>query len=226
MHRSAFNPAFIFFILFYIFFAGIFLSFIVYSGNANFFIQLNSINSSIGDFLMPYVTMFGDGMVIIPIGVILFISGRKKLALAVLASYLLSGLAVQVIKNLYSFPRPLTYFNNHIAIHTIRNYLPKGFSSFPSGHSASAFALAASIAYFTPRWKYSFLLLLFGCAVAFSRIYVAAHFPVDVLAGSLLGIFAGYLCSKWISGLHFKKGFLRSFKRDNLAQESQLEQPA
>jgi undecaprenyl-diphosphatase len=57
--------------------------------------------------------------------------------------------------------------------------------SFPSGHAATSFAGATMLAGFAPRlapWLY-----LLAAAIAFSRIYVGVHWPLDVLAGAALG---------------------------------------
>ncbi len=58
--------------------------------------------------------------------------------------------------------------------------------SFPSGHSAVAFACAALLAWLTPLPNVP----LFGLAalIAFSRVYNGVHYPLDVLAGALLGL--------------------------------------
>jgi undecaprenyl-diphosphatase len=63
--------------------------------------------------------------------------------------------------------------------------------SFPSGHAASSFACATVIGAAVPRlrpWLY-----VLAALVAWSRVYVGVHFPLDVLAGAVLGLGLGFL---------------------------------
>jgi membrane-associated phospholipid phosphatase len=58
-------------------------------------------------------------------------------------------------------------------------------ASFPSGHSASAFAFATAAGGEMP-WL-AFPLRSLAAAVAYSRVHGGAHYPADVVAGSLIG---------------------------------------
>ena len=64
-----------------------------------------------------------------------------------------------------------------------------GWASFPSGHATTAMALGVALALLFPRLRWVFLSLCFWIAV--SRLFIAAHYPSDVLAGGLLGALAG-----------------------------------
>ena len=62
-------------------------------------------------------------------------------------------------------------------------------ASFPSGHAASSFACAAVLAWCAPLRPLPLLALAAG--IAFSRVYVGVHYPLDVIGGALLGLAVG-----------------------------------
>ncbi len=59
-------------------------------------------------------------------------------------------------------------------------------SSFPSGHSAAAFAFATGVAHTSHLAAVPLYGL--GMVVAYSRVHTGVHYPGDVIAGSLLGV--------------------------------------
>jgi undecaprenyl-diphosphatase len=61
-------------------------------------------------------------------------------------------------------------------------------ASFPSGHAATSFACAATIARFAPRRSVVVVLYVLAALIAFSRVYVGVHYPLDVIAGAVLGL--------------------------------------
>ena len=62
-------------------------------------------------------------------------------------------------------------------------------SSFPSGHSASAFAFATAVSGTQPQLAVPMRAL--ATAVAYSRVHTGVHYPSDVVVGSLVGAIIG-----------------------------------
>ena len=63
--------------------------------------------------------------------------------------------------------------------------------SFPSGHTATAFAGATLLSAFAPRAAPAFYVL--AAAIAYSRLYVGVHFPLDVVGGIVIGVVTALL---------------------------------
>ena len=62
-------------------------------------------------------------------------------------------------------------------------------SSLPSGHAATSAAGAFILAYLLGR--FGFGLALLAVAIGFSRVYIGVHYPLDVVAGALVGLAVG-----------------------------------
>ena len=76
-------------------------------------------------------------------------------------------------------------------------------ASFPSGHTAASFAAVAALRTArSPLWKPS---LVLAAVITFSRLYLYAHWPTDILGGILVGTLAGWLGAKLVQILT-KKG--------------------
>lgn len=68
--------------------------------------------------------------------------------------------------------------------------------SFTSNHAANSFAVVTVLSFFFPFKRRVFFLI--ASLIAYSRVYVGVHFPLDVIGGAILGILCGKL-ALWIS---------------------------
>jgi membrane-associated phospholipid phosphatase len=69
------------------------------------------------------------------------------------------------------------------------------FHSFPSGHTAASTAFFATLAFAS--WRIGLGFLAIPLLIAFSRMYVAAHYLSDVVAAALIGAMAAYVIVNW-----------------------------
>lgn len=79
--------------------------------------------------------------------------------------------------------------------------------SFPSGHTATAFALATSLSIKYPKWYVIAPSAFWACSVGVSRMNEGVHYPSDVLAGAAIGagcavvnIYVNRWLNKWLFG--------------------------
>ncbi|MFZ4634307.1 MAG: phosphatase PAP2 family protein [Saprospiraceae bacterium] len=110
----------------------------------------------------------------------------------------LTGLAVvptiNGMKNLAKVPRPISYFEQMDQRDNVvlvpGEPLNRGRTSFPSGHTAGAFALFTTLTLMlkTPYKPFGLLFAVGAITAGISRIFLVQHFLSDVLAGALLGM--------------------------------------
>ena len=139
------------------------------------------------DFLMPKITLLGNG------GAIWILSAAGLLATKKYRKYgafLLAGLALGVLvgnltlKPLIARPRPC-WFGESVQL-LIAN--PTDYS-FPSGHTLSS-VIGATVLTKVNR-KFGFAAIPLAALIAFSRLYLYVHFPTDILAAAVLGVAIG-----------------------------------
>ncbi len=73
-------------------------------------------------------------------------------------------------------------------------------SSFPSSHAATAWAMAYVVLHFYPWWDAAAVLTV-AVLISLSRVYLREHFPLDVLAGALLGWGVAQGLTPWLAQL-------------------------
>ena len=115
-------------------------------------LYLNSLHNPIFDYFFKYITYLGHGLMPVILAVVfMFFSLRKSFV--ILSSGLFAGILAQFFKRIVftNIARPIKYFE---AVHDL--YLVEGVKihssfSFPSGHSATIFALCLSLALYSKR---------------------------------------------------------------------------
>ncbi|MGF2412301.1 MAG: phosphatase PAP2 family protein, partial [Ferruginibacter sp.] len=130
--------------------------------------------------------------------------------LALLYSFLISGIAVQIIKNLTNAPRPKLFFEAGQYLHFIDGVSLANNSSFPSGHTATAFAIATVMVVMMKDKSWQLLILIATVLVGYSRIYLAQHFLLDVMIGAIIGSASGVLAVYLAKNI---KGIRQSIKK-------------
>ncbi|MFZ5942142.1 MAG: phosphatase PAP2 family protein [Bacteroidota bacterium] len=164
-------------------------------------IAVNRLNTPFSGQLFRYWTLLGDGgVMLLPVLIAaVFFSLRKGLML--LLAYAFSGLGAQLMKRFIwpDAPRPVSYFREHQIpwdLDLVPGVKIHEWHSFPSGHTATAFAVFLTMALLVQSvWlRYAFLLLAAG--VGLSRIWLSQHFMLDVAAGAVWGWLSAVLA--WI----------------------------
>lgn len=168
--------------------------FLMLNGKEAAFISLNSYHPFYLNVFFINYTFMGDGIfAVCLIALMFFYFKRKQAGFALLYAFLISGLAAQLLKNLFNSPRPKLYFEPGTYLNFIDGVTLSGSSSFPSGHTATAFAIATVLVLMMKNKNGQLLILMAAALVGYSRIYLAQHFLLDVIAGALLGTVSGIL---------------------------------
>lgn len=158
------------------------------------------------DAFMPFVTDLHKSRpvlwLVLPAALAAWIYRKRELAArTILALALVVGLtdtlSYRVIKPLVHRARPE---GAGVAV-VLR--AGSGGDGFPSNHAANTFAAAAFLAPLYP--ALSVPLFAVAAVVAYSRVYVGAHFPLDVAGGAALGLLIGWLAGAALRRLGFFK---------------------
>lgn len=162
---------------------------LAYFGYVNSFLFLNHHHMDSLDNIMLQITQFGDGALLIPILVFIFVWKKPELIITIIIASIFCGIITFLCKT-YLFAhwdRPLAVIGNQELVHTVNHYLLFK-HSFPSGHTICITTILTTVALSNYRSRITvFFLTLIILLVSYSRIYLGVHFLGDVFVGSLIG---------------------------------------
>ncbi len=162
-------------------------------------IFINKLNSPSLDFFFKYLTYLGSGWALVLALTILAIIYKRQ-AGGLLLSALVFNFFVQLIKHTAHQVRPVKYFELFVPdyhLHLIEGVHIHLYNSFPSGHSATAFAILFFLAFLSNKKWVQLLYLLLAVLIAYSRMYLSQHFLIDIVVGSLIGYLSSYIGAWW-----------------------------
>lgn len=155
--------------------------------------------SDLLNFFFTHTTTLGEEWPYFLLLIVLLFYKFKEAILVPILGILVPSVS-GMLKSLFSQPRPMRYFTDlgvFDSINTIEGVvLYSGHTSFPSGHTISAFAVLGFVAFVFHRQKWvGFLMIFLAISVAFSRVYLIQHFLIDVSAGAFIGCGIAYIVS-------------------------------
>ena len=150
---------------------------------------INSFHSPGADLFFKIVTSGAE--IIIPILFLGYLIWKKNAWLkSYVISYILSTLVVQFLK-LIVFKealRPLAYFKGQAySWHLVQNLLISEYNSMPSGHTSAAWFMCFWISLLANKPLITLIMVFYAILVAYSRVYLFQHFPVDTAVGAMIG---------------------------------------
>jgi undecaprenyl-diphosphatase len=112
--------------------------------------------------------------------VIALLSRRWGVLILAAAAVAIADLSARGLKEAFGVERPSSrYAEPKPLVHAPHD------PSFPSGHAATSFAAATVLTAAVPRLAPVWVLL--AAAIAFSRVYVGVHYPLDIVGGAVVG---------------------------------------
>jgi membrane-associated phospholipid phosphatase len=183
------NKVVIYYLSGLIFFEAVVLTYIFSLDRMGQMSLINSFYSTWADLFFKIITSGAE--ITIPVLFLGYLIWKKSdLLKPYLISYIFSTVLVQFLK-LVVFKdalRPLSYFKGQAyAWHLVQNLLIHEYNSMPSGHTSAAWFMCFWISLAANKPWITLLMVFYAILVAYSRVYLFQHFPVDTAAGAMIG---------------------------------------
>lgn len=134
--------------------------------------------------------MVGEETVAIILVAVIYIMFDKELARRLFFITAASLGVNSIVKNFVKRPRPFSVG----AVTCVRSNTATGYS-FPSGHTQNVATWSTALAIRFKKFRLMLFAVLVTALVAFSRMFLGAHYPSDVIAGAIFGIAFAFICS-------------------------------
>ncbi len=138
--------------------------------------------------LDTFLVLWTDGgsfFFIFLVVVALWLKGERRPAVYLAAGLIVDLVLVTALKTVIHRPRP------YEMLHITPLDLGDIFGSLPSGHASRAFLSAMILSNFYRKDAVIFFVL--AASIGFSRVYLGAHYPLDVIIGAINGVLTGIL---------------------------------
>ena len=152
----------------------------------DFLYLLEDIRMPVLNEFMLAITMLGEETAFLVIALVLFWCVNKRLGYYTLSVGFVGTITNQFLKLWFRIPRPWVLDENFTILEQARE-AASGYS-FPSGHTQSAVGTLGSIAYVVKNRTLRVIVVILAALVAFSRMYIGVHTPMDVVVSILVAV--------------------------------------